>query len=354
MNARHTLVEPILEPDLPIVDPHHHLWLIPEAALAVGNHDSVMSAGMASTMRAYARYLFDDLMADITAGHNIRATVFVEAHAMYKTTGPEELRSLGEVEYVNGVAAMGASGLFGDIKVCAGIVGSIDLRLGDRAKDILLAHVAAGGGRYRGIRPPGIAFDEDKSILGFANNAPGALANSQFRAGFKHLAPLGLSCDVWMMHPQIPDLIDLARAFPETQIILDHVGTPLNVGRHAGRAQERFDAWRQNVRALAQCPNVAMKLGGLGMPISGLASVTAAAPASSEQLAREWAPYMETCIEVFGVDRCMFESNFPPDACATPYPIVWNAFKRIAAKASPTEKQALFSGTAKRIYKLDF
>lgn len=343
--------EPIIEPDLPIVDAHHHLWFMPEAALAAMEaQDSITARALAPVYREHARYLLDEFLADLKSGHNVRASVFVDCHAMYRATGPEAMKSVGEVEFVNGIAAMAASGLFGDVQVCAGIVGGVDLRLGEAAEEVLRAHLRAGGGRYRGIRGGGILFDEDSKILG--GGAAQVLLDAQFRAGFKFLKPLGLSFDVLLFEPQLPELIDLARAFPETQIILNHVGVPVGVGRYAGRREERFEVWRKRMRILSQSPNVAVKLGGLGIPFGGFKSYRASPSFSSEQLAQEWKPYIETCIEAFGAHRCMFVSNFPVDSTVGSYAVLWNAFKRLAAGASKDEKTALFSATATRVYRL--
>jgi L-fuconolactonase len=345
--------EAILEPDLPIVDAHHHLWVIPEAVLAAMEaHTSYAPRALAPVYRRQKRYLFDELMADLNSGHNVRASVFAECHSMYRAGGPEYLQSIGEIEFVNGVAAMAASGLFGDIQACAGIVGGADLRMGDAVEEVLHAHIDAGGGRYRGIRGVDTVYDPDPNILG-PGGTPHVLGDARFREGFGHLHPLGLSFDALLLEPQLPDLIDLARAFPETQIILNHAGIPVGVGRHEGKREERFPIWRDNIRTLAQCENVAVKLSGFGVPVGGFASYGAAPPLSSQQLATEWMPYVETCIDAFGADRCMFASNFPVDSSIGSYAVLWNAFKRLAAGASAAEKNALFNRTAAAIYRLD-
>lgn len=343
--------EPILEPDLPIVDPHHHLWVRPVAAVVEA---APPSHAFERVVRGVPRYLLDELIADTRgAGHNVIATVFVECGAMYRNYGPEEFRGVGETEFVNGVAAMSASGLFGPIRACAGIVSRADLMLGDRVAEVLEAHVAAGNGRFRGIRNSA-SFDEDPKVLGpLARYPAGLYRDATFRQGFRHLGKMGLSFDAWMLEPQLPDLIDLARAFPDTTIVLDHVGTPLGIASYEGRRNERFDIWRDNIRALAKSQNVNVKLGGLAMPFCNFPSFMSDPPASSAQLAEEWRPYVETCIEAFGPDRCMFESNFPVDIGSCTYAVLWNALKRIAAGCSPTEKTAMFSGTAGRVYRLD-
>jgi len=262
------------------------------------------------------------------------------------------MRSVGEVEFANGVAAMAASDAFGTVKACAGIVGNVDLRLGEAAEEVLDAHIQAGGGRYRGVRGAAItAYDEDSSILG-QGGIPHLLLDPKFQLGFDLLGKLGLSYDAWLLEQQLPELISLARVFPDTQIILNHTGGPLGVGRYAGRRKERFPLWRDNIRTLATCQNVAVKLGGLGMPTPGFKTFMSTPQASSARLAEEWKPYIATCIESFGPDRCMFESNFPVDAASCSYPVLWNTFKRLASGASKEEKNSLFWGTAARIYRI--
>ncbi len=298
------------------------------------------------------RYLFDELMADLKSGHNVRASVFVDAHSMYRAGGPDAMKSVGEVEFVNGLAAMADSGTFGDIRACAGIVGGMDLSRGDVVEEVLEAHLRAGGTRYRGVRAQGIPYGDDPNVSGIGT--PHKLLDPAFRAGVRRLAPLGLSLDIWLFDPQLPDLIDLARAFPETQIILNHVGMVLGIGRYAETRAERLPVWRENIRLLSQCSNVVVKLGGLGNSYVGIEVGTPEQPGTSEQLAAAWKPYIEPCIEAFGAERCMFESNFPVDGAACDYRTLWNTFKRIAAGASTTEKAALFAGTAARIYRIEF
>uniref|UniRef100_UPI0037C66B66 amidohydrolase family protein n=1 Tax=Phenylobacterium sp. TaxID=1871053 RepID=UPI0037C66B66 len=254
---------------------------------------------------------------------------------------------------VNGVAAMSASGMYGDMRACAGIVSKADLLLGAAVEPVLEAHICAGGGRFRGIRNSA-SWCEDKAVLGPLNRVEAGLYREPvFREGFAKLAPMGLSFDAWLLEPQLPDLIDLARAFPETTIVLDHVGTPLGRGGYTGRREERFGVWRDNIRELAKCPNVVVKLGGLAMAFCNFPSFLAEPRAPSSQLAAEWRPYIETCIEAFGADRGMFESNFPVDMGSCDYATLWNAFKHLAAGASADEKAALFAGTARRVYRLD-
>lgn len=321
--------EGILDPDLPIVDPHHHLW-----------------------DRPGWRYLFDDLLADLSSGHNVVATVFVEARSMYRADGPEALRPVGEAEFVNGVAAMSASGIYGTTRACAGIVGHADLCLGAAVQEVLEALIRAGGDRFHGIRHSA-SWDADTSITSpNSPTPPRLLSDRAFREGFGRLALLGLSFDAWLYHPQIPELTDLARAFPDTQIVLDHVGGPIGIGIYAAHRDEVFAAWRASIRDLAGCPNVAVKLGGLGMRVNGFGFEDGAAPPSSEAIAAAFRPYVETCVELFGTSRCMFESNFPVDGFSYPYAAYWNACKRLAQGASADEKADLFRRTAARVYRL--
>lgn len=322
--------EPILEPELPIVDPHHHLW-----------------------DRTGWRYLLDDLLADTGSGHNIIATVFVQCRAMYRASGPVEMKPVGEAEFVNGVAAMCASGFYGSAKICGGIVGHADLGLGARVEPVLTALMRAGGDRFRGVRHI-TAWDDDASISNPAYTPPpGQLGDRTFREGFAVLGRFGLSFDAWLYHPQIRELASLARAFPNTNIVLDHVGGPVAIGPYAGKRDEIFPAWKSSIQDLASCPNVYVKLGGLGMRINGYSFHEQTDPPSSETLATTWRPYIETCIEAFGPSRCMFESNFPVDKGSYSYPVFWNACKLLAKGASQSEKAELFSGTAQRFYRLD-
>jgi predicted TIM-barrel fold metal-dependent hydrolase len=321
--------EDVIDPKRPIVDPHHHLW-----------------------DRGGQRYLIEEISADIASGHNIIATVYVEARSMYRATGPEEMRVVNEVAFANGAAAMSASGGYGPAQICAGIVGHANLLLGDRVKAVLEAQIAAGQGRFRGIRHSS-AWDGEAAVASmYATRPKGLLLDATYRKGFACLAPLGLTFDAWLFHPQLGDFIDLARAFPQQRIILDHCGGPVGLGRFAGKREETFTAWKASILDVAKCPNVVVKLGGLAMRLLGFDFHERPKPPSSEQAAAAWRPYIETCIEAFGPDRCMFESNFPPDKGQCSYQVIFNAFKRIAAQYSEAEKTALFSKTATDVYKL--
>jgi L-fuconolactonase len=321
--------EPILDPELPIIDTHHHLWERPDH-----------------------RYLLHEFLADVRTGHNVVATVFMECHAMYRAAGPLEMRPVGETEFVTGIGAMSDSGIYGPTRVAAGIVGFADLTLGDRVEPVLEAHVRAGGGRFRGVRHSA-AWDADP-VIGNSQTAQGPhlLMQEDFRKGLARLTRLGLSLDAWAFHPQLADVVDLARAFPAANIIMGHVGGPLGYGVYAGKRDEVFAAWKAGVTELARCDNVVMKLGGMMMRLAAYDYRVKPSPPSSAELATLWRPYIEPCIELFGPRRCMFESNFPVDKMGIGWAALWNALKRIAAGASADEKQALFSGTARRVYRL--
>jgi predicted TIM-barrel fold metal-dependent hydrolase len=302
--------------------------------------------------RSHARYLLDEFLADATSGHNVIASVYSPSGAMCRVHGPDALKDVGEVEFANGIAAMSESGLFGNVRVCAGILGLVDLTLADAAHEVLKAHIQAGGGRYRGVRIDA-RHDPDRRIWGAGGAAsPNLLIDGRFRDGFRRLDQLGLVSDVVLAEPQLPDLISLAQAFPETPIVLNHLGIPLGLASYNNRREERYPIWRRNMVALAKCTNVSVKLGGLGSPVHGFKSFMSKPPFTSDQLAAEWRPYIEPCIETFGANRCMFESDFPADAGAATYPVIWNAFKRLTMGYSKDEKAALFSESAKRVYKL--
>ncbi len=327
--------EEILEPDLPIIDPHHHAWL-----------------------DGRGRYLFDELAADVNSGHNVIATVFIQSgENMYRTDGPVEMKPVGEVEFVNGIAAMAASGRLGKARLCAGIVGYADLARGDRVKPVLEALIAAGNGRLRGIRHnmPWDASDatSDPSSANKHNPRSRELAlDPAFREGYAQLHKYGLSFDAWLFYPQLPELASLLRVAPETTVILNHVGGILGVGPYQGRRDEIFATWRKSMQELAAFPNLSVKIGGFGMIRCGWDFHTRAVPASSEELAAAWQPYFDVCVEAFGPERCMLESNFPVDKFSTGYAVLWNAFKRMTRGCSAAEKAVLYKDTAARAYRL--
>lgn len=341
--------EQIIEPNLPIIDPHHHLW---DLRPMIGAFPEPLHPFI-SALPDNAYYTFDQLHAHMTSGHNVIGTVFMECGAFYNSAYGDAKKTVGEVEFVNGVAAQGASGLYGDLRPCAAIIGHADLQLGDGAAEVLEALKAAAPGRFKGIRHQG-AWNADPEVLGAPFHAPeGLYLDATFREGFAHLGKMGLTFDAWVLEPQLPDVISLAKAFPDQPICLDHCGTPLGMGSYHGKLHERFDTWRHNIRELAQCENVVVKLGGLAMAFCGLPDKGPAAGIGSEDLAAMWRPYVETCIDAFGPGRAMFESNYPVDYWGAEYPVLWNAFKRLATGAGQDEKRALFAGTAARFYDIE-
>lgn len=321
--------EEILEPGLPIVDPHHHFW------------DNKRH-----------RYLLDEFLVDTNSGHNIDATVFIECQSMYRADGPEEMRAVGEVEFVAGIAAMCESGRYGPIRAGAGIVGLADLRLGAAVDPILGAMESAGGGRFRGIRH-GAGWDADP-IIGnnHAADGFGLYRREDFRAGLACLTARDLALDALAFHPQLGDVTELARACPDANIILNHTGMPLGYGPYAGNGDAVHAQWLASMTELARCPNVTVKLGGMMMRLACFDYHHEPRPPSSVELAALWRPYIEPTIELFGAERCMFESNFPVDGMGIGYAALWNCFKLLAAGASAQEKAALFANTARKAYRL--
>ena len=318
--------EDILEPELPICDPHHHLWDHPRS-----------------------RYLLDELLADVRSGHNVVSTVFMECAAMYRAGGPEALRPVGETEFVNGIAAMSASGGYGAGRMCAAIVSFVDLTLGAAAGEALDAHMAASG-RFRGIRHAS-GWDASEAVRNsHTNPSQGLLADKAFRAGFVELGKRGLTFDAWLYHTQIGELVALAKAFPQQPIVIDHFAGPLGIGPYAGQRAAIFEQWKADMAALADCPNVVAKLGGLVMPINGFGFHKRDLPATSDELVAATRDYYLHMIDHFGPHRCMFESNFPVDKQSCSYHVLWNSFKKIAAGCSDAEKAALFHDTATRVY----
>jgi predicted TIM-barrel fold metal-dependent hydrolase len=271
---------------------------------------------------------------------------------MYRADGPQALRPVGETEFVDGIAATSARGARGPTRVAAGIIGFADLSLGAAVREVLQAHVDAAPGRFRGIRHAAAWHADARIRPSHTTPPPGLLLDARFREGFAQLAPLGLSFDAWLYHPQIAELTDLARAFPETTIVLDHYGGPLGIGPYAGRADDVHADWRTRIDELARCPNVVAKLGGLHMPINGFGWHKGAAPPGSAEIAAATQRYVHHTIERFGPQRCMFESNFPVDKASCSYLVLWNAFKRLAVGCSADEKAALFHDTAARVYRL--
>lgn len=322
--------EEVIEPERRICDPHHHLW-----------------------DRNGNRYLLDELLADTGSGHNVVSTVFVECLSMYRAGGPEELRPVGETEFVQGVAAMSASGGYGPMRACSAIIGRATLSMGAAAGAVLDAHIAASPNRFRGIRDAA-GWDPSPDVRNSHTNPPEHLfLDAQFREGMKELERRGLVFEAWHYHTQIPELTSLARAFPGVTVVLDHFGGPLGIGPYEGRADEVFEDWRRNIDGLATCPNVVAKLGGINMPINGFGWHKRAVPPTSDELVAATRRYYEHTIDRFGPGRCMFESNFPVDRESCSYRVLWNAFKKLAAGHPEDEKDAMFYGTATRVYRIE-
>jgi predicted TIM-barrel fold metal-dependent hydrolase len=260
------------------------------------------------------------------------------------------MRPVGETEFVTSVAAE-AERRKTPARVCAAIVGHVDFRAGEAVDAVLEAHIAAAGGRFRGIRQ--VSARHPDFLASISTPPPlGLLADPAFRTGFSRLHKYGLSFDAWLYHTQLDELLGLARAFPETPIVINHVGGPLGVGAYRSKTDEVFADWHTGMKRLAGCPNVHVKLGGLAMAINGFDFHKQPEPPSSERLAQAWRPWMVGCIETFGAARCMFESNFPVDKAMCSYPVLWNAFKRIAGDASADERRTLFHDTAAGFYRI--
>jgi predicted TIM-barrel fold metal-dependent hydrolase len=326
--------EPPLDPARPIIDPHLHLWDIRPAPGAP---------------QAAQRFLLPDLLEVVEAsGHDVTHSVFVECRAMYRLDGPAELAPVGEVEFANGVAAMSASGAYGPRRIACRIVGGADLQLGARVRPLLEAQAQRAAERFRGVR--GHTAYSEAGLFGFPCDPQlrGAMLTPQFGEAGRVLADMDLSLDVWCVHSQLGELALLADRLADLTIVLDHLGTP---DAQAGAADEVRQDWAWKIRELAQRPNVRAKLGGLGMDLRRPIPADTGTGAS-EALAAAWRPYVETCVEAFGAERCMFESNFPPDRAAASYGATWNAFKTIAAGCSEGEKDRLFRRTAAEVYRI--
>jgi L-fuconolactonase len=320
--------EEALEPSLPIIDPHHHLWQFPDKS-----------------------YRSADLLDDLASGHNIRATVFIECETGYRTSGPSEMASLGEVEFV--LKEIDAAHQAGSpTRVAAAMAGHADLLLGARVTPVLEGLISTSEGRVKSIRNIGVWHADPTVRASVATPPPHLMMDARFREGLSRLAPLGLGFDAWVIHTQLDELCSLAGAFPETRMVLNHVGGPLGIGPYRGKRDEVFPLWQTAMRELARYPNVHIKLGGFGMSLFGFDFYKQPRPPSSAEVADVIRPYVETCVELFGAQRCMFESNFPVDKGNVAYGVLWNAFKRVAAQASATEKARLFHDTAADFYRI--
>ena len=319
-----------LLPELEIVDAHHHLW-----------------------DRHGFRYLLEEFAEDIgESGHNVVSSVFVQCRTMYHSDGPVLYRPLGEVEFIRGVAAQACSGFYGKTRVAQAIVGCADLLQGADIAPVLEAMSAAGGGYFKGVRLP-VASHPDPAVRSNPVPAPaGVLEDSRFLAGARELARRGLSLDLWVYQTQLSEVELLARRLPDLQIVLNHAGGPLGVGPFEGRPRLARESWAAGMQRLAERPNVAVKIGGFGMPIMGFGFEQGECAPSSSHIAEVIAPYVQHCVALFGMTRCMFESNFPVDKGGVGYDTLWNAFKRIAWSWSEAQRADLFSNTARRIYRI--
>ena len=320
--------EEIIDPGRRIIDPHHHLWSEP---------------------LAFGRYELADLWADTGSGHNIEKTVFIDCHANYRVDGPGRMKPIGETEYVTGVAAASRN----DPKqaTIAAIVSHANLLLGDAVEEVLQAHEAAGQGLFRGIRHAG-PYDDSGSLVNAGGGRPCPYAEPDFQTGLRKLAAMGYSYDTWHFHMQNAAFLELARAVPEATMVLDHFGTPLGIGVYADQREAIFEQWREDIAAIAQCPNVYAKLGGLAMIDNGFGWDSQDRPPTSDEFVAAQRRYYEHTIECFGPERCMFESNFPVDRLSISYPVLWNGLKKIAAQYSESEQDAMFYGTAAKVYKI--
>lgn len=322
-------LEAAISPDIPICDPHHHLWNGP------------IDRG---------KYLLNDYLADAEGGHNIINTVFIECGTNYRNKGPEELRPVGETEFAAGQAENCTSRKSAQTSVADGIVAFADLFQGTKVARVFEAHAEASKGRLRGIRQICI-WDSDPAVVTLGNSK-GMMMESRFREGFACIRNYGLVFDAWQYYMQLMELKDLAEDFPDTTIVVNHTGGILGVGSYRSKREEVFNAWSANIAELSKCPNVSVKLGGLGMPRCGFDWHERSTPVGSVELAASIEPYINFCIEKFGVERCMFESNFPVDKVSYSYTVLWNAFKRISKDFSDAEKAALFHDNAARVYQL--
>ncbi len=317
-----------IEPDLAICDAHHHLWDRP------GN-----------------RYLIEDLAED-ASGHNVVSTVFIECMARYSENGPEQMKPVGETAFIDALAEKFRSNGEQHMNCSAAIISYADLRLGEAVTPVLEAHRQASPSRFRGIRH-NVCWDESPEVSN-SHTMPtkGLLLDSEFRKGVRCLQKQGLLYEVYLYHPQLLELADLARTFPDQPIVLNHFGGPLGVGSYAGRRDEVMAVWKRSITELATCPNVVAKLGGIAMPRNGFGWHEREKPPTSTELVEATAPYYHFTIDSFGPDRCMFESNFPVEKHSCSYTVLWNSFKRIASEYSDSEKAAMFRGVAERVYSI--
>ncbi len=324
------VMEEIIDPEREIVDPHHHLW----------NDEG----------RRFD-YVLEDLWTDMDSGHNVKKTVFIQCRSNYRSEGPEHLQPVGESEFVAGLAADSRRGAENQARI-AGIVAHANLTLGDQVAEILDAHEKVGRGQFKGIRHAGAWAENREGLMNPAEWEKDLFQREDFRQGVRMLGSRGLTYESWHYHYQNKDYIQLAKAVPDTVIILDHFGTPLGVGSYMGKREEIFREWKKDMVELAKCDNVVAKLGGLAMPDNGFGWHLRELPPTSDEFVEAQRAYYLHTIECFGPDRCMFESNFPVDRLSISYHVLWNGFKKMVADFSESEKEAMFSGTASRVYSL--
>ena len=320
--------EEIVDPERRIIDPHHHLW---------------------STASFWGTYELEDLWKDTGSGHNVEKTIFIDCHSNYRPDGPDQLKPVGETEYVVGVAEESESDP--NNATIAGIVSHANMTLGSEVREVLEAHEIAGKGRFRGIRHAG-PHDTTDSLTNKGSPRPCPYTRSDFQEGVRTLGEMGYTYDTWHFFMQNQEFAELAKAAPETVMILDHFGTPLGVGAYAGKQEEIYEQWAKDIAAIAECPNVTAKLGGLAMPDNGFGWDKNDRPPTSEEFAEAQKRYYLHTIECFGPDRCMFESNFPVDKLSISYHVLWNGLKKIVADFSDDEKDAMFYKTAARVYRV--
>lgn len=323
------VVEDVIEPERRIIDPHHHLWERP----------------------GFGSYALSHLWADTGSGHRIEKTVFIECRAFYRSDGPEHLRVVGETESIARIARDSRAGTADQARIAA-IVPHADLTQLNHLEEVLEAHRDAGDGLFRGIRHAGAHEPNPQALTIPGRAVPGLYAREDFRQGLRMLGRLGLTYDTWHYHHQNPAFAELARAVPETTLVLDHFGTPLGVGQYKGQRDAIFAQWQLDIAEIARCPNVMAKLGGLAMPDNGFGWDQRDRPASSDELIAAQQPYYMHTIECFGPERCMFESNFPVDRRSIGYRVLWNAFKKMTRSFSESEKHAMFYANAARVYRI--
>ena len=326
--------EEIIEPGLPICDPHHHYW------------------DLRVERTPYGRYLLHELLNDIN-DHNVTSTVFIEARAMYSADLEKDYRPVGEVEFVEGLSAASASGIYGKSRASASIIGHANLNLGNKVEPILESLLEASPKRFKGIRHI-VAWDDDKKVDSIpVYNLEEQMSTKNFINGAKVLSKMGLSFDSYMYFHQLPQLLNLAKEVPDLPIVIDHIGGVLLVGEYANKKEEVLKIWEKNISDLSEYPNVEIKLGGLGMPITGHDWHLRNTPVGSEELSNQMKYFLDYCIEKFGPQRGMFESNFPVDKVSFSYNVLYNAFKKYSKGYSESERAAMFHDNAIRFYKVE-